>query len=222
MPTRKEAVALPADLMADPRIVRFCMQSGASYHTSLAVIVLALAAIAKAGGDASSVPLSDVMGAAFAELFKELFLDNGRCSLYDEYNGARDRHRAANRAWREKAKRRKKVVAATKSAVEPTAPSLFPVAWKAYPKRSGGNPRALAQKAWSARVKEGVAEEEMLAATKHYAAHCQQEGKVGTAFVLQGGTFYGLSRRWEDFTTPPPDPELDDIMAEIRRSFEEE
>lgn len=205
-------VALPADLMADPRIVRFCMQSGASYHASLAVIVLALAAIAKAGGDVSSVPLSDIMGAAFAELFKELFLDNGRCPLYDEYNGARDRHRAANRAWREKAKR---------PAPKPKG-SLFPEAWKAYPKRSGGNPRALAQKAWDARVKEGVREQEMLAATRHYAAHCEQEKKVGTAFVLQGGTFYGSSRRWEDFTTPPPDPELDDIMAEIRRSFEEE
>jgi len=62
----------------------------------------------------------------------------------------------------------------------------------------------------------------LLAATTHYATHCQQEGKVGTAFVLQGGTFYGPSRRWEDFTTPPPDPELDDIMDEIRRSVEEE
>lgn len=215
MPTRKEGVTIPVDLASDCRMTQFMLRSGLTHSGAVALVVFALAAIAKAGGDASIVPFADIMGVTFAELFRELFLDNGRCPLYDEYNGARDRHRVANRAWREKAKRPKKVVAST-------APSLFPVAWKAYPKRSGGNPRALAQKAWSARVKEGVAEEELLAATRHYAAHCQQEGKVGTAFVLQGGTFYGPSRRWEDFTTPPPDPELDDIMQEIQRSFEED
>jgi len=222
MPTRKESVTLPADLASDPRMTRFMLRSGLTHAGAVALVVVALAAIAKAGGDASAVLFADIMGVTFAELFKEIFLDNGRCPLYDEYNGARDRHRAANRVWREKAKRPKRVVASTKSAVESTVPSLFPVAWKAYPKRSGGNPRALAQKAWHARVKEGVSEQELLAATTHYATHCQQEGKVGTAFVLQGGTFYGPSRRWEDFTTPPPDPELDDIMDEIRRSVEEE
>ena len=215
MPTRKEAVTIPADLLADSRVTAFYLASGQGHAGAIATVVIALGAIAKAGGDALAAGLSDAIGTVAAELFKQYFLDNGRCPLYDEYNGARDRHRVANRAWREKAKRPKKVVAST-------APSLFPVAWKAYPKRSGGNPRALAQKAWSARVKEGVAEEELLAATRHYAAHCQQEGKVGTAFVLQGGTFYGPSRRWEDFTTPPPDPELDDIMQEIQRSFEED
>lgn len=217
MPTRKEAVTIPADLLADSRVTAFYLASGQGHADAITTVVIALGAIAKAGGDALAAGLSDVIGTVAAELFKQYFLDNGRCALYDEYNGARDRHRAANRSWREKAKRPKKAVASTTP-----APSLFPEAWKAYPKRSGGNPRALAQKAWDARVKEGVSGQEMLAATKHYAAHCQQEGKVGTAFVLQGGTFYGPSRRWEDFTTPPPDPEMDDIMQEIQRSFEED
>lgn len=215
MPTRKEGVTLPVDLASDSRMVRFMLRTGCTHDYAVAMVVVALAAIAKAGGDASAVPFADIMGVACAELFKELFLDKGRCPLYDEYNGARDRHRMANRGWRAKRK------APVKAPPKPPE-SLFPIAWKAYPKRSGGNPRALAQKAWHARVKDGVSEQELLAATRHYAAHCQQEGKVGTAFVLQGGTFYGPSRRWEDFTAPPPDPELDDIMDEIRRSFEEE
>jgi hypothetical protein len=208
MPTRKELVAIPADLASHDRVLMLARDGGLTREHAVAIVVYVLAALAKTGGDLSGLHLADLIGPHLVDLFTRLFIDKGRCPLYDEYNGARDRHREANRRWRGKAPKKARV-------------ALFPEAWKAYPKRSGGNPRALAQKAWDARVKEGVREEALLSATKHYAAHCQQEGKAGTAFVLQGGTFYGPARRWEDFLTAPADPEMDEIMDEIRRSFEE-
>jgi hypothetical protein len=182
------------------------------------VVVKAFGELAKVGGDASKMVLD--LPEETVRAFSEYMLDNGRCPLYDEYNGARDRHRARCRETAAKY-RGKKVVKAVKQK-DVSVASGFDAAWATYPKRSGGNPRTLAAKAWAARVREGVSEAELTLATKNYAAHCDAEKKSGTPYVMQGGTFYGPSQRWRDFMSAPVDSEMDEIMAEIRRNFRED
>jgi phage replication O-like protein O len=74
----------------------------------------------------------------------------------------------------------------------------FEEAWSLYPKRDGGNSPADAWKAWSARVKAGVAPADLLAGTKRYAAYCVREKKVGTQFVKQASTFYGKGEHYAE------------------------
>lgn len=209
MPTRRECVTIPVDLHLDPRVVQFALHTSMDLLQAVHLVIQVLAGIAKLRPDERSEGVDHVIHSlARSEqvyrVFCEMFLDKGRVLLYDEYNGARDRKRSRARQARKKPR---KVAFRVDG---------FEAAWSCYPKRSGGNPRATAFKAWQARVKEGVPPEEMLMATRHYAEHCRAEQKVGTPYVLQGGTFYGPSQRWKDFLAAPPDPELDDIMAEIR------
>jgi hypothetical protein len=74
---------------------------------------------------------------------------------------------------------------------------LFNAAWKLYPKRLGNNPKTAAWKAWRARVREGVSELDLLAATKGYARHCEATRSVGTPYVMTGQTFYGPNRPYD-------------------------
>jgi len=215
MPARRDAVTIPADIASDSRVITLAMVSGVDMSGVVYAVIRAFSALAKVGGDAARMEL-DLPG-NLTRWFLETMLDNGRCPLYDEFNGARDRHRARCRATVSKYRGKKAVRKKTAPAI-----SGFDAAWATYPKRSGGNPRTLAAKAWAARVREGVSEEELALATKHYAAHCATENKTGTPYVMQGATFYGTGERWRDFTTAPADPELDEIMAEIRHNFQED
>jgi len=209
MPTRREVVTIPAGLSADPRVVQFSLALGVPLDVAVGKVVMALShiAICHPDGDLRDVTIEFVLDIA-AAAFRRIFLDNGRCPLYDEHNMARERKRSRARGMRKKYGKKRAV-------------SRFEEAWAMYPKRSGGNPKALALKAWNARVREGVRETELVAATRHYAEHCRTENKAGTPYVLQGATFYGPGRRWQDFTAPPPDAEVDEILAEIRRAQEE-
>lgn len=74
----------------------------------------------------------------------------------------------------------------------------FEEAWQAYPKRSGGNNKLSAFKAWNARIKQGVKPEAMLAGVKRYAAFMTSEGKIGTSFVKQAATFFGPDKHFEE------------------------
>lgn len=74
----------------------------------------------------------------------------------------------------------------------------FEEAWQAYPKRSGGNNKLSAFKAWNARIKQGVKPETMLAGVKRYAAFMASEGKIGTSFVKQAATFFGPDRHFDE------------------------
>ena len=76
--------------------------------------------------------------------------------------------------------------------------NLFEQAWELYPKRAGGNSKSAALKAWDARVREGVAPDDMLEGLKRYAAFVSQTGKTGTEFVKQARTFFGPDRHFED------------------------
>ena len=74
----------------------------------------------------------------------------------------------------------------------------FEEAWQAYPKRSGGNNKLSAFKAWNARIKQGVKPETMLEGVKRYAAFMASEGKIGTSFVKQAATFFGQDKHFDE------------------------
>ena len=74
----------------------------------------------------------------------------------------------------------------------------FEEAWKEYPKRSGGNNKLSAFKAWNARIKQGVQPEAMLAGVRRYAAFMASEGKIGTSFVKQAATFFGPDKHFDE------------------------
>ena len=74
----------------------------------------------------------------------------------------------------------------------------FEEAWEAYPKRSGGNNKLSAFKAWNARIKQGVKPETMLEGVKRYAAFMASEGKIGTSFVKQAATFFGPDKHFDE------------------------
>ena len=74
----------------------------------------------------------------------------------------------------------------------------FEEAWQAYPKRSGGNNKLSAFKAWNARIKQDVKPETMLEGVKRYAAFMASEGKIGTSFVKQAATFFGPDKHFDE------------------------
>jgi len=76
-------------------------------------------------------------------------------------------------------------------------------AWELYPKRFGGNAKKPAHKAWVARLREGVSEDELIIATTNYAAHIRATGKDSTEYVMQAATFYGPNERWRDYLEAP-------------------
>lgn len=82
---------------------------------------------------------------------------------------------------------------------ESELPEQFMQAWREYPRRDGTNPRRDAIKAWRTRVREGVSPDDLLRATKAYAAEMERKSKVGTEFVMQAMRFYGKSRPYEQF-----------------------
>jgi len=93
-----------------------------------------------------------------------------------------------------------------------TYPSSFETAWQFYPQRYGDNPKKAAFKAWEARRKEGVSVDELIKATKAYAAFCFVTKKEGTEFVMQARTFYGPNERWKEY--------LDKAVKETERIIE--
>ncbi len=82
----------------------------------------------------------------------------------------------------------------------------FEEAWQAYPKRSGGNNKLSAFKAWNARIKQGVQPETMLEGVKRYAAYCLATGNTGTQYVKQAATFFGPDRHFEESWQTPSAP----------------
>lgn len=77
----------------------------------------------------------------------------------------------------------------------------FEEAWRAYPKRSGGNPKPSAWKAWSARVREGVKPADMLAGVKRYASYVIATGKANSEYVKQASTFFGPDHHFAESWT---------------------
>lgn len=75
--------------------------------------------------------------------------------------------------------------------------------WSRYPKRSGGNPKREAWKAWRTRRGAGVAQAELVEAVDNYRAFVRSTGKEGTEHVMQARTFLGPNERWTEWRQPP-------------------
>ncbi|RQQ54284.1 hypothetical protein [Burkholderia stagnalis] len=80
----------------------------------------------------------------------------------------------------------------------------FDEAWRQYPKREGSNSKQAAQRAWNARIREGIDPETLVAAVKGYAAAMKAAGSIGTPYVKQASTFFGRDRHFEEFAKSPP------------------
>lgn len=93
--------------------------------------------------------------------------------------------------------------------------------WESYPKRSGGNPRDRAERAWRARLKEGVEPGEIMAGLRRYSAWLAQARKLGSEFVMQAATFVGPGKRWTELWASDvnqPNGLIEDILTLIRCS----
>jgi hypothetical protein len=77
-------------------------------------------------------------------------------------------------------------------------PEGFSDCWNAYPKRSGGNSRKEAEKAYRARLKAGASPADMLAGVRRYAAYIRATEREGTAYVKQASTFFGTGEHWRE------------------------
>jgi hypothetical protein len=75
----------------------------------------------------------------------------------------------------------------------------FDQCWAIYPKREGGNSRAAAEKAYIARIKQGVDPQVLYAAAERYKAYCDAKGKTGTEFVKTAEVFYGPKRHYVEW-----------------------
>lgn len=80
----------------------------------------------------------------------------------------------------------------------------FEQLWAIYPKRSGGNPKPKAYKAFTARLKEKVLYSDLQAGLLRYYNFCKQTGILNTAFVMQAATFFGVNNEaWtEEWVVP--------------------
>ncbi len=89
------------------------------------------------------------------------------------------------------------------SGASKTDPDGLEECWDAYPKRSGGNSRKEAEKAYRARLKAGVSPADLLSGVQRYAAHVQATGKEGTGFVKKAATFFGPDEHWKESFDQP-------------------
>lgn len=84
----------------------------------------------------------------------------------------------------------------------PSAPNTpvgyFPLFWSSYPKRTGANPKAPAEKLFTAAVKSGVNPETIIDAVKRCAEI--DKAKIGTEFIPQAVKWL-RDKRWQDY--PP-------------------
>ena len=77
--------------------------------------------------------------------------------------------------------------------------------WREYPKRDRSAPKPDAWKAWGARLKEGIAPQDLIRAAANYRADQFAKGKVGTEFVKLPATFLGKGEHWKPYLGPQPE-----------------
>lgn len=94
-------------------------------------------------------------------------------------------------------------IAAAKTPKAQQYSAEFEAAWASYPRRSGGNPKPRAWKAWRARLAEGHTPETIIAGIKRYAAYIRATGKEGTEYVKQAASFLGPDLAFLEGWRPP-------------------
>lgn len=105
---------------------------------------------------------------------------------------------------------------------------VFEIAWQHYPKRSGGNSKPKAFKAWTARTKQGVKTHEMADGVVRYHKYCVASGKLNTEYVMQASTFFGPDNHYvEPWIIPSGgnhatrQPVDNSAVGKVRRANEE-
>jgi uncharacterized protein YdaU (DUF1376 family) len=83
--------------------------------------------------------------------------------------------------------------------------AAFEQAWTGYPKRTGGNSKRSAFRAWTARLKAGASPADMLAGVERYRRYCEATGKLGTEYVKQAATFFGPDEHFREPWATPSD-----------------
>lgn len=73
--------------------------------------------------------------------------------------------------------------------------SLFEETYKVYPRKGD---KQKAYKCYQARLKEGYSEEELMTATKNYAAYCEKE-KREQKYIKLASTFFGVNTPFVDY-----------------------
>ena len=86
--------------------------------------------------------------------------------------------------------------------------------WKKYPRRSGGNPKPRAFKAFTARLKEKVPYSDLQAGVLRYCAYCKGMGMLNTPFVMQASTFFSVNTESWDETWELPKVEVKETIEQ--------
>lgn len=71
----------------------------------------------------------------------------------------------------------------------------FEEAWKIYPKKKD---KSRAFQCYMARINSGYSEDELLTATKNYAAECEKDGRP-EKYIKNGSTFFGINEPFVDY-----------------------
>lgn len=100
----------------------------------------------------------------------------------------------------------------------------FADCWALYPKRTGGNSRHDALRAYTARLRDGHSPEVLRAGVERYATFVRATGREGTEFVKQAATFFGPGLHFLDPWDPPTpvESERDRARREFREQLERE
>lgn len=93
----------------------------------------------------------------------------------------------------------------------------FEQLWKIYPRRSGGNPKPKAFKAFTARLKEKVGLSELEAGLRRYYNFCKQTGILQTPYVMQASTFFSANTESWDEPWEIPKPEVKETIDQKGR-----
>lgn len=86
-----------------------------------------------------------------------------------------------------------------KEKIRKESPPRFDEFWNLYPRRDR---RREAEKAWKARISEGVSEETLIAAARRYADNCRHESRE-EKFVMLPTSFLSSNRRFEFWANVP-------------------
>lgn len=127
--------------------------------------------------------------------------------------------RASRRGIEASSKRRKRSGNTVDIGGQQVDTSGFDLFWKAYPKRSGANPRAPAQKVFQGFVKAGISADDIIAGAKAHAI--AEPEKVGTQYIPQAVKWL-RDRRWEDYlssatSSAPAEINWDQVLTSYKQ-----